>query len=256
MTINRFDVSNRVILITGAGQGIGRAYAKAFADAGAIPIVADVNAANGEDVAARIRETGQEALAIQTDVSDQGSVEAAVDEISKKYGRLDVLINNAAIFTSLDRKPFYDISLAEWEQVMQVNVTGSFIAAKAVAPLMIEAGWGRIINISSASVAMGMPHFMHYVASKAAIVGMTRVMAKELGSSQITVNCIMPGLTKTEVENVGRTQEFMSKVIDSQAIKRIETPDDLLGTVLFLASTASDFVTGQSLIVDGGIVFS
>jgi len=161
MTINRFDVSNRVILITGAGQGIGRAYAKAFADAGAIPIVADVNAANGEDVAARIRETGQEALAIQTDVSDQGSVEAAVDEISKKYGRLDVLINNAAIFTSLDRKPFYDISLAEWEQVMQVNVTGSFIAAKAVAPLMIEAGWGRIINISSASVAMGMPQFMH-----------------------------------------------------------------------------------------------
>ena len=103
---------------------------------------------------------------------------------------------------------------------------------------------------------MGVPHFMHYVASKAAIVGMTRVMAKELGSSQITVNCIMPGLTETEVENVGRTQEFMSKVIDSQAIKRVETPDDLLGTVLFLASTASEFVTGQSLIIDGGIVFS
>ncbi|MCZ6838340.1 MAG: SDR family oxidoreductase, partial [Alphaproteobacteria bacterium] len=195
------------------------------------------------------------ALAVQADVTSPGSVAAMVDTTLSAYGRLDVLINNAAIFVTLGRRPFEDIPLEEWRQVMDVNITGCFICASAVIPQMRKAGWGRIINISSSTVPQGIPYFLHYVTSKSALIGMSRAMAREVGSDGITVNTVLPGMIETEMENVGRTDEGRQHVIGAQSLKRQQTPEDMVGTLLFLASPASGFMTGQSLCVDGGAAF-
>ncbi|MCZ6454149.1 MAG: glucose 1-dehydrogenase [Alphaproteobacteria bacterium] len=248
-------VTDRVIVITGAGQGIGRAYAHHFADNGAIPVIADIDGENGARVAAEVEAAGGRALAVQADVTSPGSVAAMVDTTLSAYGRLDVLINNAAIFVTLGRRPFEDIPLEEWRQVMDVNITGCFICASAVIPQMRKAGWGRIINISSSTVPQGIPYFLHYVTSKSALIGMSRAMAREVGSDGITVNTVLPGMIETEMENVGRTDEGRQHVIGAQSLKRQQTPEDMVGTLLFLASPASGFMTGQSLCVDGGAAF-
>jgi 3-oxoacyl-[acyl-carrier protein] reductase len=248
-------VTDRVIVITGAGQGIGRAYAHHFADNGAIPVIADIDGENGARVAAEVEAAGGRALAVQADVTSPDSVAAMVDTTLSAYGRLDVLINNAAIFVALGRRPFEDIPLEEWRQVMDVNITGCFICASAVIPQMRKAGWGRIINISSSTVPQGIPYFLHYVTSKSALIGMSRAMAREVGSDGITVNAVLPGMIETEMENVGRTDEGRQHVIGAQSLKRQQTPEDMVGTLLFLASPASGFMTGQSLCVDGGAAF-
>ena len=248
-------VTDRVIVITGAGQGIGRAYAHHFADHGAIPVIADIDGENGARVAAEVEAAGGRALAVQADVTSPDSVAAMVDTTLSAYGRLDVLINNAAIFVTLGRRPFEDIPLEEWRQVMDVNITGCFICASAVIPQMRKAGWGRIINISSSTVPQGIPFFLHYVTSKSALIGMSRAMAREVGSDGITVNAVLPGMIETEMENLGRTDEGRQHVIGAQSLKRQQTPEDMVGTLLFLASPASGFMTGQSLCVDGGAAF-
>ena len=248
-------VTDRVIVITGAGQGIGRAYAHHFADNGAIPVIADIDGENGARVAAEVEAAGGRALAVQADVTSPDSVAAMVDTTLSAYGRLDVLINNAAIFVTLGRRPFEDIPLQEWRQVMDVNITGCFICASAVIPQMRKAGWGRIINISSSTVPQGIPYFLHYVTSKSALIGMSRAMAREVGRDGITVNAVLPGMIETEVENVGRTDEGRQHVIGAQSLKRQQIPEDMVGTLLFLASPASGFMTGQSLCVDGGAAF-
>ena len=248
-------VTDRVIVITGAGQGIGRAYAHHFADNGAIPVIADIDGENGARVAAEVEAAGGRALAVQADVTSPDSVTAMVDTTLSAYGRLDVLINNAAIFVTLGRRPFEDIPLEEWRQVMDVNITGCFICASAVIPQMRKAGWGRIINISSSTVPQGIPYFLHYVTSKSALIGMSRAMAREVGRDGITVNAVLPGMIETEVENVGRTDEGRQHVIGAQSLKRQQIPEDMVGTLLFLASPASGFMTGQSLCVDGGAAF-
>ena len=253
--IDRISVAGRVVMITGGGQGIGRTYALEFARAGARVGLAELNAVNARKVAAEITAEGGRALAVTTDVGSPESVRAAVTRIEEELGRIDVLINNAAIFTPLGRQAFDEIPFDEWERVMRVNVTGSWLCASAVAPGMRKAGWGRIINISSSTVPLGLPMFMHYVTSKAAIIGLTRTMATELGPHGVTVNCILPGLTETEVDNPGRSDTIRKKVIDLQCVKRLEVPEDLVGTLLFLASPGSDFITGQSLAVDGGSAF-
>ena len=256
MTVDTSNsVEGRVVIITGAGQGIGRTYAHHFAKAGAIPVVAELNAQNGQKVASEIEADGGRALAVSTDVTSPDSAEQMVAAAMEAFGRVDVLINNAAIFSQLTRRGFEDIPLDEWEDVMRVNVTGSMLCARAVLPAMRKANWGRIINISSSTVPLGLPLFTHYVTSKAAVVGMTRAMARELGPDGITVNAIMPGLTETEVDNAGRTDAVRQKVVDMQAVKRLEVPEDLVGMLLFLASPASGFITGQSLAVDGGSAF-
>ena len=241
-------------IVTGSGQGIGRAYALAFAQEGASVTVADLNGDNAEAVAGEIAGSGGSAIAVQADVGDPSSVEDMAAAAREAFGGADVLVNNAAIFTKLGRCGFEDIPLEEWDRVMRVNVTGSMLCAAAVLPDMRTKRWGRIINISSSTVPMGLPRFMHYVTSKSAVIGMTRVMARELGPDGITANAIMPGLIETEVENAGRTDAIRAKMIDVQCLKELGSPGDLTGLAVFLASDASGYITGQTIAADGGSV--
>ena len=251
---NRFDVSGRVVIITGAGQGIGRDYALAFAAAGARPVLAEINGDKLRDVVSEIEAGGGEAFAIETDVGSPDSVKAMVAETLKTYGQIDVLINNAAIFANIPRRKFYDIPYDEWNNVLHVNITGSYLCASAVVPAMQKAGQGRIINISSGTVPQGAPGFLHYVTSKAAVVGMTRVMARELGDDRIKVNAVMPGYTETEIDHASMDDELRQFIHEKRILKRAETPGDLIGIVMFLASPASSFITGQSIACCGGEV--
>lgn len=250
------SLKDRVVIITGAGQGIGRVFAKAFAKAGARAVIAELNEDKAAAVAAEILEADGQAFAVTTDVADPNSIDEMVEIVSDEYGRIDVLINNAGIFSTLEMRPFDQIPLEEWEQVLRVNLTGPFLCARAVLPAMREAKWGRIINVASGAVRLGRPNYLHYIASKAALAGMSLSMARELGSDGITVNAVLPGATFTEIERKTVTPEQKEHIVAMQCIPRAETPEDLVGIVLFLASDASGFVTGQSINLDGGVTGS
>lgn len=247
-------LDGKAAIVTGGGQGIGRAYALALAQEGADVAVADLNGANATAVAGEIADAGGSAIAVQADVGEPASVDAMAAAAREAFGGTDILLNNAAIFTELGRCGFEDIPLEEWDRVMRVNVTGSMLCAAAVLPDMRAKRRGRIVNISSSTVPMGLPRFMHYVTSKSAVIGMTRVMARELGPDGITVNAIMPGLIETEVENVGRTDAIREKMIEVQCLKELGRPGDLTGLAVFLASDASAYITGQTIAADGGSV--
>lgn len=252
-----FSVKDRVVIVTGAGQGIGREYARQFAAAGALPVVADYNAASAESVAGEIASAGGEALAVQVDVGDERSVADMAAAVRRRFGRVDALINNAAVFATLQKRVFDKIPLDEWERVMRVNVTGSFLCARAVVPAMREARWGRIVNISSDSVPRGAPNYLHYVTSKAAVIGMTNAMARELGPDGITVNCIRPGAVATEVERaVNPTMERRVQLLAEQCLRKGQEPADLVGLAMFLATPAASFITGQTIACDGGYTHS
>jgi 3-oxoacyl-[acyl-carrier protein] reductase len=182
-------------------------------------------------------------------------VGSAVAEITEHFGAVDVLINNAAIFSSIEMKPFEDISPAEWRTVVDVNLTGAFLCCQAVAGPMRTQGRGSIINVSSSTVLMGRPHYAHYVASKAGLVGLTRALARELGDAGVTVNTLMPGSTETEVSRETVSPEQARQIIAAQAIPRRLTQDDIVGAAFFLASAEARCITGQSLVVDGGLNF-
>ena len=251
----QFDLSGRVAMITGGGQGIGRVYALAYAKAGAIAVIAEQNAENAERVAAEVRAAGGRALALTTDVASADSAGSAVAATLAEFGRLDILVNNAGIFSTIKMRPFTDIPLEEWEHVLRVNVTGPFLRARAVAPTMQKQAYGRIINMGSAAVSMGRPNYLHYITSKSALVGMSRSLARELGAHGVTVNTILPGAVATEIERETVTPAQKQAMISMRCVSREQTPDDLIGTVLFLSSPASAFLTGQSLTVDGGLTF-
>jgi NAD(P)-dependent dehydrogenase (short-subunit alcohol dehydrogenase family) len=247
-----FSVSDKVVVITGAGQGIGRSFAKAFASGGARVVIAERNMDKAHAVRDEIAAGNGQAIVIETDVADEGSVRHLGGRVDQVFGRADVLINNAAIFSTLEMRPFDQIPLAEWEQVLRVNVTGPFLCARAMLPLMRKNKWGRIINMASGAVTLGRPNYLHYIASKAALAGMTHSMARELGPDGITVNAVLPGATYTEIPRKTVTPEQKERIVAMQSIPRPQVPDDLIGVVMFLASDASAFMTGQELTVDGG----
>jgi 3-oxoacyl-[acyl-carrier protein] reductase len=220
---------------------------------GAMVAVADRNVKGAQAV---VEELGDEhALAVEVDVADEASVDVMVTAVVERWARVDVLVNNASIFSSIKMKPFEEISVAEWDDLMAVNVKGAFLCARAVAPMMKGAGYGKIVNISSATIWIGRPNYLHYVTSKAALIGMTRAMSRELGPFNVTVNAVTPGATETEVPRETVTPEQSLHIVAGQAIKRREVPADLVGTVAFLSSGDSDFITGQTINVDGGAAF-
>jgi len=247
-----FDVNGHVVIVTGGGQGIGRAFARNFSLAGAVSVIAELNIEKARAVVAEIEAAGGKALPVETDVGNPESLHEMAREVAGKFGRIDVLINNAGIFSSLKMRPFEEIPVEEWNRVLEVNISGVFHGCRAVAPFMREAGRGRIINMGSAAVTLGRPNYLHYITSKSALVGMTRSLARELGEYGITVNTIMPGATATEIPRETVTPEQRERLTALQCIRRPATPDDLVGTAMFLASDAAAFVTGQALTVDGG----
>ncbi len=247
----RVDLSGKTVLITGAGRGLGLAYARAFAASGAAVAVNDIDADASERAVDEIARTGARAVAVTGDIADEAAVALMAAAVRTALGPVDILVNNAALYAGLGRKRFDAIPVAEWRRLIDVNVTGSYLCARAVLPHMLERRWGRIVNVSSSTVPLGRPGFTHYVTSKAAILGMTRAMAREIGGENITVNAVMPGLTETE-GSAGTDEAIWSVVTRGQCIPRREQPQDVVGAVLFLASDAAAFITGQTILVDGG----
>lgn len=245
-------LNDKVAIITGAGQGIGAAYARKFSEEGAKVVICDVNQNKSEEVVKEITGKGYEAYAIETDVSNEASVQALVQTVMERNGRIDVLVNNAAIFSTIKLKPMEEISLEEWDGLMGVNLRGLFLCCKAVVPQMKAQKQGKIINVSSATVFMGKPFYIHYVTSKSGVIGFTRALAREVGEWNIQVNCLTPGYTETEIPRKTTTPEQKKAIIGHQCIKRIGTPEDLLGIMVFLASDESDFMSGQTVNIDGG----
>jgi NAD(P)-dependent dehydrogenase (short-subunit alcohol dehydrogenase family) len=240
------------VIVTGAGGGLGRAFAQAFAQAGALVIAADVNAAGAEETAAQITTAGGIAWGQAVDVTRADSCAQMTDTARTRMGGLDVLVNNAALYGALERRPFAEIDEDVWDRVMAVNVKGVWQATRAAAPL-IGTG-GSIINIASATVLSGSPQWMHYVASKGAVIAMTRTLARELGDRGIRVNVIAPGFTMTEA-SLNLMENARTYGVDRAALKRPLETDDITGAALYLASPLSAAMTGQTMVVDGGRQF-
>lgn len=245
-------MTDRTAIVTGAGRGIGAVYAQELAREGASVMLVDLDGAAA--VAEAICESGGRAIARNADVSDAAAMIDVASETARAFGGIDVLINNAAIFASLKFQAFTDIPDAEWDAVMRVNVAGLFRASRAVVPHMRAKGGGKIVNISSGTAFIGSPMLLHYVTSKAAVLGFTRALARELGPANICVNAIAPGFTESDsvAANPAYGQQVKDRVQSARALARAQTPSDLVGALLFLASSDSDFVTGQTLVVDGG----
>jgi 3-oxoacyl-[acyl-carrier protein] reductase len=251
-------LAEQVVIVTGGALGIGAAYCRALAKEGAAVVIADIADADARSLADELQEAGAQALAVATDVASPDATAAMADAVANRFGRIDGLINNAAMFQrpGVSRGPFEEIAVEEWDRVMAVNLRGVFLCSKAVVPHMKRQGRGKIINISSSTVHMGTSNFAHYVTSKAGVIGFTRVLARELGEHGINVNAVAPGQTLSLDEIPDDRRERYETAAQGRSLKRLETPQDLVGAIVFLCSPDSDFITGQTLVVDGGIAFS
>ena len=250
--MTELGLAGKRVIVTGAAGGLGRAFALAFAGAGARVLVGDVS--DVSETLSLIAGTGAQGYGATLDVTSAASCKALADQAQVQMGGLDVLVNNAALYGALQRANFEDIGEDAWDRVMAVNVKGVWQASRFCAPLMKEAGGGSIINIASATVFSGSAQWMHYVASKGAVIAMSRTMAKELGGADIRVNVLAPGFTMTEA-SLGLIDNARSYGVDRAAIKRPIETTDIVGGALYLASPHSAFMTGQTLIIDGGRQF-
>ena len=252
--MSELGLKDKRVLVTGAAGGLGRAFAEGFAEAGAKIIVADVNVKGAQDTARKINAVGGQAYGAEVDVTDAQSCAALAAFAQETMGGLDVLINNAAIYAGLERKQFTEIDEDVWDKVMAVNVKGVWQMTRAVTPLMKEAGAGAIVNVASATVFSGSPFWLHYVASKGAVIAMTRSLARELGENNIRANVIAPGFTLTEA-SLDLIEDAETYGVTRGALKRSADAKDMVGSALYLASNLAKFTTGQTLVVDGGRQF-
>jgi 3-oxoacyl-[acyl-carrier protein] reductase len=250
-------LKDRVVIVTGGGHGIGKAYCRGFGKANCRVVVADIDQPAAQQVAAEIAKNGAQALAVHVDVSDEKSTKDMAAAVLQRFGRVDVLINNAAIFATIpmNRGRIETIDPAEWDRLMAVNLRGLFFCCRAVLPTMRNQKSGKIINIASGTVFAGSPGRIHYVTSKAATIGFTRTLAREVGDDNINVNCLAPGNTLSEENPTEETIRLRQSSAGLRALKRVQVPQDVVGAMLFLASPLSDFMTGQTVNVDGGISF-
>lgn len=246
------NLDNKVAIVTGGAQGIGAEFARALAERGAKVVIASRSDANS--VVEEISAAGGECISVETDITNDDHLLAMIEKTESEFGHVEILVNNAAMFSSLELKPFWNIDLEEWDDVFRVNVRGSFQCAKAVLPSMRKRGRGKIVNISSGTFLRGAPMMCHYVSSKGGVVGLTRAMARELGDDSICVNCLIVGLTESEgvLKHDQILQKSKGPTLDARIIKRAMVPHDLVGALGFLVSEDSDFMTGQCINVDGG----
>ena len=248
-------LTGRTIVITGAGHGIGTAYARACVEAGARVVLGDIDRPAVESLAHSLDRTGHRALPVELDVTNLASARKMLAIATKQFGSVTGLINNAAVFATvpMSRVPFDEIPELEWDAVMNVNVKGVWTVCRAIVPAMRDAGYGKIVNVSSAVALAGSATRAHYVASKAAILGLTKSLARELGSSRITVNAIAPGSTLSEDPGDDAALALREGAVPGRPLGRLQYPSDLAGSAIFLLSADSDFITGQTLVVDGGV---
>lgn len=248
-------LKDKVAIITGGAMGIGKSYAEGFAKEGAKVVIADINLAAANALSGALQKKGTEALAIKTDVSSLEDTRVMAEATIKRFGRIDILVNNAAVYMRVKAPevPVYELDPEDWNRVIAVNLTGVFLCSRAVFPHMIKQNSGKIINIASSLAFKARLNYAHYVASKAGVIGLTRALAREGGDYNINVNCIAPGSTLSE-EQTEQSIEYRKREMAVRVIKRLEYPEDLVGTAIFLASSDSDFITGQTIVVDGGCI--
>ena len=248
-------LAGRTAVVTGGAQGIGRALAARLLEDGANVVIADLRGA--QEAARALSGGGPAARGVTADVTSEADLAAMVDAARAAFGGIDILVNNAAFFSSIEPRPFEEIDPAEWRRVMEVNTLGVFLASRACVPEMKRRGGGRIVNLASGAPIKGIPFMLHYVTSKGAVIALTRALARELGPHNITVNALAPGLTLSDGirKNPVHLEKFRDLVVKSRAIQRDEFPEDLAGAVSFLASDDAAFMTGQTLVVDGGSAF-
>jgi 3-oxoacyl-[acyl-carrier protein] reductase len=248
----RFDLTGRVVIVTGGGKGIGKVYAEQFAKAGARVVAADIDEAAAKSVADALADQGFEGLGLAVDISSEESTTAMAQAALDRFGTIDVLVNNASLMSVLARRSWMEIPVEEWDRVMAVNLRGMFLSCRAVFPVMRARKYGKIVNISSSRVWEGNPNRLHYTTSKAGVIGFTRALAREVGEFGITVNAVTPGMTQSETQVASSSGNYLAARVAGRAIERVQVPDDLVGAVMFLSTAASDFMTGQTINVDGG----
>jgi 3-oxoacyl-[acyl-carrier protein] reductase len=251
-------LKHKVVIVTGGGHGIGKAHCLGFAKAGSRVVVADIDKPAADQVATQVvNETGAQSLSVHVDVAHEQSARDMAAATLKRFGQIDVLINNAAIFPTIpmNRGRIETITPEEWDKLMAVNLKGLFFCCRAVLPTMRAQKSGKIINIASGTVFSGSPGRIHYVTSKAGTIGFTRTLAREVGDDNIQVNVLAPGNTLSEENSTEEMLRFRQASVGCRALKRVQLPQDVVGAMLFLASPLSDFITGQTINVDGGISF-